>query len=170
MNQRSNGNPSKANLFDRGNPWPHISDMKILKTLSRITTLAAVFSLAGLSIAQPPPGGPGGPGGGFPGGFPGGPGGPGPGGPFPGGPGPRPPIPIVPIPIPHPRPPVEESDGHSLAVQVQRKLKRLGYYNGAVDGEVGRGTRAAIRVYQEENGLEANGQIDRPLLRSLGLL
>lgn len=155
------------------NPWPHISDMKILKTFSRITTLVVVFSLAGLSIAQPPPGGPGGPGGGFPGGFPGvpgGPGGPGPGGPFPGGPGPRPPIPIVPIPIPHPRPPVEESDGHSLAVQVQRKLKRLGYYNGAVDGEVGRGTRAAIRVYQEENGLEANGQIDRPLLRSLGLL
>jgi peptidoglycan hydrolase-like protein with peptidoglycan-binding domain len=39
-----------------------------------------------------------------------------------------------------------------------------------VDGELGRGTRAAIRVYQEENGLEVTGQIDRPLLRALGLL
>jgi len=129
--------------------------MKSPKARFRTATLMVALSLASLSLAQPGPGGPGGP---FP------------GGPFPGGPGPRPPIPILPIPLPPPHRHVAESDGHSLAFQVQRKLKRLGYYSGAVDGEVGRGTRAAIRAYQEENGLEVNGQIDSPLLRSLGLL
>jgi peptidoglycan hydrolase-like protein with peptidoglycan-binding domain len=62
-----------------------------------------------------------------------------------------------------------EDDGSSLTAAVQRKLKRLGYYTGAVDGELGRGTRAAIRAYQEENDLEVTGQINRALLRSLGL-
>ena len=158
--------------------------MKPILSLSRAAAFLAAISLASLTFAQPPPGGPGGPGGpgapGAPGGrFPGGPGGPfpgGPGGPGPGGPsgfdpGPRPPflpIPIIPIP---PRPPERyESEGSSLTAQVQRKLRKLGYYNGTVDGELGRGTRAAIRAYQEENDLDITGKIDRALLRSLGLL
>jgi peptidoglycan hydrolase-like protein with peptidoglycan-binding domain len=57
----------------------------------------------------------------------------------------------------------------SLTAQVQRKLKRLGYYDGGVDGEIGPVTRRAIRGYQEENGLEITGRIDQPLLRALGL-
>ena len=77
------------------------------------------------------------------------------------------PVPIVPVP---PRPPIPADDGSTLTAQVQRKLKKLGYYEGAVDGEMGRGTRGAIRAFQHENGLEETGSINRVLLRTLGLL
>jgi peptidoglycan hydrolase-like protein with peptidoglycan-binding domain len=62
-----------------------------------------------------------------------------------------------------------DSDAVSIAAQVQRKLKKLGYYEGTVDGELGAKTRGAIRTYQEENSLEITGQVDKALLRSLGL-
>lgn len=56
-----------------------------------------------------------------------------------------------------------------LAVDVQRALARRGYYRGAIDGDVGPGTRGAIREYQYRNRLEVTGRIDRSLLRSLGV-
>ena len=56
-----------------------------------------------------------------------------------------------------------------LAVDVQRALARRGYYRGGIDGDVGPGTRAAIRSYQYHHHLEVTGRIDRTLLRSLGL-
>jgi peptidoglycan hydrolase-like protein with peptidoglycan-binding domain len=62
-----------------------------------------------------------------------------------------------------------ESYSDSIAAQVQRKLKKLGYYTDAVDGEIGTNTRAAIRAYQEDNGLEITGRIDKALLGSLEL-
>ena len=62
-----------------------------------------------------------------------------------------------------------ESYSGSIVGQVQRKLKKLGYYESKVDGEIGPGTRAAIRAYQEENKLEVTGQIDKALLGSLEL-
>ncbi len=146
--------------------------MKLIPSLSRAAAFLAAFSLAGLSFAQPGPG--------FVPGDPRDPRDPrapgAPRGPIPGRPGgfdpgprvPRPPIPVVPVP---PRPPeATEADPAAVAAQVQRKLKRLGYYAGTVDGEMGRGTRAAIRAYQSENNMEVTGTIDRPLLRSLGLL
>ncbi len=56
-----------------------------------------------------------------------------------------------------------------LAVDVQRALRRRGYYRGEIDGDVGPGTRGAIRQYQYAHRLEVTGRIDRSLLRSLGL-
>lgn len=56
-----------------------------------------------------------------------------------------------------------------LAVDVQRALARRGFYRGSIDGDVGPGTRGAIREYQYRHGLEVTGRIDRSLLRSLGL-
>lgn len=56
-----------------------------------------------------------------------------------------------------------------LAEDVQRALARRGYYRGAIDGDVGPGTRGAIREYQYRHRLEVTGRIDRSLLRSLGL-
>lgn len=56
-----------------------------------------------------------------------------------------------------------------LAISVQRALSRRGYYRGGIDGDVGPGTRAAIRQYQYDRRLEVTGRIDRSLLRSLGL-
>lgn len=56
-----------------------------------------------------------------------------------------------------------------VAIDVQRALSKRGYYRGGIDGEVGPGTRAAIRQYQYDRRLEVTGRIDRSLLRSLGL-
>jgi hypothetical protein len=56
-----------------------------------------------------------------------------------------------------------------LAVDVQRALARRGFYHGAIDGDVGPGTRGAIREYQYRNRLEVTGRIDRTLLRSLNV-
>ena len=57
----------------------------------------------------------------------------------------------------------------SLAVDVQRELRRRGYYRGSIDGDIGPGSRSAIRAYQYDRGLSATGRIDSSLLRSLGI-
>lgn len=54
-----------------------------------------------------------------------------------------------------------------LAVDVQRALRRNGYYGGDIDGDIGPESRAAIREYQRDRGLPATGRIDSSLLRSL---
>jgi hypothetical protein len=56
---------------------------------------------------------------------------------------------------------------NSLAADVQRALRRQGYYYGSVDGIIGSGSRSAIRAYQRDRGLLITGRIDRALLRSL---
>lgn len=62
------------------------------------------------------------------------------------------------------------SNGDSqLAEDVQRALAKRGYYHGAIDGDVGPGTRGAIREYQYRNHLEVTGRIDLALLRALGV-
>jgi len=59
--------------------------------------------------------------------------------------------------------------GYSNTVyQVQQQLSELGY-NVSVDGEMGRGTKRAIREYQEDNGLRVNGRLTKELLNSLGV-
>lgn len=55
------------------------------------------------------------------------------------------------------------------AKRVQRALAALGYYNGAIDGIVGRGTRAAISLYQIDYNLSVTGTITPELLDSLGI-
>lgn len=54
-------------------------------------------------------------------------------------------------------------------VDVQRELRRRGYYRGSIDGDAGPGTRSAIRSYQANRGLPVTGRIDSSLLRSLGV-
>jgi peptidoglycan hydrolase-like protein with peptidoglycan-binding domain len=53
--------------------------------------------------------------------------------------------------------------------QVQENLRRMGYYRGQVDGLSGPSTRAAIRAYQIDRGLQVTGRIDSELLEDLGL-
>ncbi len=43
------------------------------------------------------------------------------------------------------------------AKDVQKALKKAGYYNGAIDGKIGKKTKAAIRAFQKDNGLEVDG-------------
>ena len=57
----------------------------------------------------------------------------------------------------------------SLAAEVQQELRRRGYYRGAIDGDIGPASRAAIRRYQAQRGLAVTGRIDSTLLRALGV-
>jgi Putative peptidoglycan binding domain len=64
---------------------------------------------------------------------------------------------------------VVERGGRSLVVAVQTELARAGYYHGAIDGIIGRGTRRAIRGYERTHGLRVDGRIDSRLLATMGL-
>lgn len=51
--------------------------------------------------------------------------------------------------------------------QAQHLLKTLGFYNGAVDGNPGPGTKTAIRTYQKKTGLPQTGEADAALIKAL---
>ena len=53
-------------------------------------------------------------------------------------------------------------------VALQRRLTRAGFDTGGADGVLGPKSEAAIRAYQQANGLEATGQPSQALLRRLG--
>lgn len=52
---------------------------------------------------------------------------------------------------------------------IQTKLKRWGYYNGAVDGIYGSQTRAAVRYFQQKNGLAVDGIVGPKTAVALGM-
>lgn len=43
--------------------------------------------------------------------------------------------------------------------QIQTALKNAGFYEGPIDGKVGKNTKKAIRTFQEANGLTADGVV-----------
>ena len=53
--------------------------------------------------------------------------------------------------------------------EVQRRLKKWGYYNGNVDGVFGAGTRAAVIQFQKKNGLKADGVVGAATYKALGM-
>lgn len=53
--------------------------------------------------------------------------------------------------------------------EVQRRLKRWGYYSGSVDGIFGAGTRAAVIAFQKKNGLTADGVVGKATYKALGM-
>lgn len=53
--------------------------------------------------------------------------------------------------------------------QIQEKLKRWGYYNGAVDGVYGSKTEAAVKSFQKKNGLTADGIAGKKTLAAMGI-
>jgi len=56
-----------------------------------------------------------------------------------------------------------------LVASVQKRLSKLGFYSGTVDGEMGSQTAAAIRRYQLAENLNVTGQLNPQTLKSLGL-
>jgi hypothetical protein len=56
-----------------------------------------------------------------------------------------------------------------LGVSVQSGLAQRGYYHGAIDGEIGSGSRQAIRAFQAAQGLPVTGMIEPKLLKALGI-
>lgn len=61
----------------------------------------------------------------------------------------------------HQMDPIDESSG------VQKRLNNLGYDCGAEDGEIGLGTREAIKCFQQDQQLEVTGEIDDATLARL---
>lgn len=53
--------------------------------------------------------------------------------------------------------------------QIQTKLKRWGYYNGAIDGIYGNKTVEAVKYFQRKNGLKVDGIAGPATLRAMGI-
>lgn len=56
-----------------------------------------------------------------------------------------------------------------VILNVQRALKQLGYYAGALNGSLGPVSRQALAYFQRDAGLNVTGAIDGPTVASLGL-
>ena len=56
-----------------------------------------------------------------------------------------------------------------MVSQIQTRLKNWGYYDGAVDGVYGSRTEAAVRFFQQKNGLSQDGQAGDQTLAALGI-
>ncbi|MDH3792162.1 MAG: peptidoglycan-binding protein [Rhodospirillales bacterium] len=64
------------------------------------------------------------------------------------------------------RPAGPRVDRASLS-DLQARLRDLGYDPGPADGQMGPKTRAAIRAYQKDEGLKADGQVTASLLERI---
>jgi len=60
------------------------------------------------------------------------------------------------------------SQGETVKL-IQTKLKRWGYYAGALDGQYGAKTADAVRAFQKTNGLKADGVCGAKTLAALGI-
>ncbi len=59
------------------------------------------------------------------------------------------------------------SGGNATVRDIQAGLQRLGYNPGAADGRMGPKTAAAIRQYQQDNGMSVDGQPSQAVLHSI---
>jgi Putative peptidoglycan binding domain len=50
---------------------------------------------------------------------------------------------------------------NAFMFQVQERLKKLGYYEGEVDGANGPKTKAAVAHFQRDNNLKVTGAVDQ---------
>lgn len=57
----------------------------------------------------------------------------------------------------------------SVVSEIQTKLKNWGYYSGTVDGIYGSGTEAAVKRFQQSNGLTADGKAGPATLKAMGI-
>ncbi len=56
-----------------------------------------------------------------------------------------------------------------IAMRVQLALISYGYYNGAVDGVIGKQSKAALSRFQSDYGLKVTGTITPEVLNALGI-
>src|SRR5689334_18179943 len=74
--------------------------------------------------------------------------------------------------LPRPRPPeatakVEARPTPEIIADIQRELIRRGYYEGVVDGRYGPRTDAAVRDFEQANGLKASTEPNEALLAAI---
>lgn len=65
------------------------------------------------------------------------------------------------------RPAPRRAVSSQLTADIQYSLTNLGYSPGPIDGIAGRGTKAAIRAYQADNGLLVDGRVSNQLLQHM---
>lgn len=53
--------------------------------------------------------------------------------------------------------------------EIQQKLSAWGYYSGRVDGIYGSKTEAAVRYFQQKNGLTVDGKAGKQTLEAMGI-
>lgn len=58
-------------------------------------------------------------------------------------------------------------DSGQVVKNLQKKLKKLGYYTGSIDGDYGSGTKAAVKSFQKRNGLKQTGEANRKTIEKL---
>ncbi len=64
---------------------------------------------------------------------------------------------------------VKQGSRGETVKKIQQKLKRWGYYSGAVDGIFGAQTRKAVVLFQKRNGLVADGIVGTKTFQALGI-
>jgi peptidoglycan hydrolase-like protein with peptidoglycan-binding domain len=74
--------------------------------------------------------------------------------------------------LPRPRPPeatskVEARPTPEIVADIQRELTRRGYYDGVADGRYGPRTDAAVRDFEQANGLKASTEPNEALLAAI---
>lgn len=56
-----------------------------------------------------------------------------------------------------------------IAIQVQLALTSYGYYSGAIDGMIGRGSKTALSRFQSDYSLKVTGTITPEVLNAMGI-
>ena len=75
---------------------------------------------------------------------------------------------FVPTPTPSPTPPAMSSgDSGEEVRRLQTRLKDLGFYTGEVDGAFGKGTKNAVKLFQKQHNLDADGIAGQMTLKIL---
>lgn len=62
-----------------------------------------------------------------------------------------------------------QGDSGATVTEIQTKLKRWGYYTGAVDGVYGSETKAAVQYFQRKNNLTVDGVAGPATLEAMGI-
>jgi len=63
--------------------------------------------------------------------------------------------------------PCSPGDSGAAVKAVQKRLQKLGYYSGSIDGDYGNGTKSAVKAFQKRNGLTANGIANKKTISKL---
>lgn len=67
-----------------------------------------------------------------------------------------------------PLPPPDRLQGASVRA-IQERLHGLGFYTGGIDGIWGQSTQSAIQKFQQNRGLQPNGQLNQATVSAMGL-
>lgn len=63
----------------------------------------------------------------------------------------------------------KSSTSKETYIAAQKKLQELGYYDGELDGSFGQKSKTALKEFQKDNGLEADGKLGPKSKKALGI-